>query len=91
MSTDSGEPDLPTPLTEEQRAQQLSDALKRHADQLSEFFTSVQIVCTSLEPDGATRRFEKGSGDYYARMGAVRDWLRASDRVSNKEEEDDDE
>lgn len=86
MPTDPG--DTPSPLTEEERTRTLYEQLESHASQLGEFFSSVQIVCSNLEPDGATRRYHRGSGDYYARMGVVRDWLRAADRDTNKEQDE---
>ncbi len=44
------------------------DLLQRHATQLSEFFGSVQIVASQLQPDGTTVGFHVGRGDLYARI-----------------------
>lgn len=75
MTDASGEPNPPDPLSEEQRTDLLNEMLARHTNILAEHFSSVQIICTKLEPDGNTRRFHKGSGDFYARLGATAAWL----------------
>lgn len=65
------------PLDETERTEALEKLLERHANQLSEHFSSVQIIATRLEPCGGTRRFNKGSGDLYARVAASRVWAAA--------------
>lgn len=73
--TSPGESESRPPLTEEQLAEELAALLKRHANMLAEHFSSVQIIATKLEPDGGTRGFGQGSGDWYARLGAARAFL----------------
>ena len=43
-------------------------------DRLGEHFSSVQIVATLCE--GGTKHFHRGTGDFYARRGAVDKWIR---------------
>lgn len=69
----------PPPLSEENRTRLLEELLARYANQLAEHFSSVQIIATRLEPDCSTRRFDKGSGDFFARIGAARDWLKRAE------------
>ena len=56
-------------LTEEER-QKLNEELRRHCDQLSEHFDSVQIFVTT----GEMRGF-RGAGNFAARYGQVALWF----------------
>lgn len=49
--------------------------LDSHAAQLSEHFESVQIIATRRRPGGITRLAARGGGNFYASLGAVREWL----------------
>ncbi len=74
-ASDDDRPYVP-PLSEEAVRDRLQELLERHSTQLSEHFSSVQIIGTWLTPDGGTFRFRAGSGDLYARIGAVKTWLK---------------
>jgi len=54
--------------------------LERHVSQLGEHFDSVRIIAT-VHKNGMTESFSFGAGNFYAQMGAVREW------VSRREEE----
>lgn len=41
--------------------------LDRTLSQLSEHFDCVQIVASTLEPDGSTRPYVRGTGNWFAR------------------------
>lgn len=63
-------------MTNDEQRQADIDMLKRHCEQLSEHFDTVQIFCTRHMPaelDG-TRTLNYGSGNWYARYGQVRCW-----------------
>lgn len=72
----SGDQDPTPPLSDEEKSDALTAMLERHAAQLGEHFSSVQIIATEHTHDG-TRRHAAGNGDYYARMGAAKSWLDA--------------
>lgn len=55
------------------------------AHRLVEHFDCVQILCSSLKPDGSTEIFRRGSGNWFARKGMMHDYLEtvsASDSAS---------
>ena len=52
--------------------------IERHVAQLEEHFDSVQIICTGHR-DGKTTSTCSGSGNWYARIGSVREWLTTQD------------
>lgn len=52
----------------------LMEFLGAHTAKLSEHFTSVQIVATR-DAGQNTEVFSTGSGNYYARLGSVQEWL----------------
>lgn len=62
-------------LTDTQVTEALGDMVARHVVQLSEHMSSVQIVCTTVGPNGTTQRLSYGSGDLYARTKACQCWL----------------
>jgi hypothetical protein len=86
----SPSPTPPPPLTEAQRTEALDAMLKRHVNQLAEHFSSIQIIATRLEPDGDTVKFQRGSGDWYARRGAAEYWLDQNQpaRIEDSEDEE---
>ena len=53
--------------------------LEGAAARLAEHFDHVQIVVTYPAPNGATRLVASGEGNWYARLGAVRSWLKRQD------------
>jgi hypothetical protein len=54
--------------------------LKSHAAQLAEHFDSVLIIATKYRPaGGGTSHSSYGEGDWYARYGAARAWLKNED------------
>lgn len=50
------------------------DRMESAVARLSEHFDAVRIVCTKTVGTN-TRRFSRGGGDYFAQVGAMRDWL----------------
>jgi hypothetical protein len=42
---------------------------------LSEHFGSVQIVASIVEPNGGTRSYRSGSGDWYARRALCQEFV----------------
>lgn len=66
------------------RQQDFRDAkemMRRHASQLSEHFSCVQIVGTKLEPDGGTMFVTEGSGDIMARIKCAEEWSDLTNEV----------
>lgn len=53
------------------------EILNSHIAQLSEHFSTVNVIVTK-DPgeDGQTTCYGRGSGNYYARVGSTREWLR---------------
>ena len=54
--------------------------LDSHIAQLAEHFDSVQVVVTSHCPQTGTSTYGAGSGNYYARLASVDNWVRAEKR-----------
>lgn len=54
-------------------------------DVLMADFGSVQIICTKVNADGNTECVFKGRGDFYARLGAAREWLLRNDERTRKD------
>lgn len=48
---------------------------------LSEHTDSVQIICTTMEPDGSTTLISNGEGNAHARKDACRSWLKQADKL----------
>lgn len=72
------------------------EVLDRHlaviATNLGEHFDTVQIVATLQLKDGSTMRFNKGTGNMYARIGSCREWVMMQEnggRVVGCDEDDD--
>lgn len=59
--------------------------LGKHISSLSEHFDSVQIFCTRLTPDGGTITTSKGSGNWYARYGQIKEWCIKQDETTREE------
>lgn len=55
--------------------------LNYYADVLRKQFDSVQIFVTKENGDNTTRLITSGRGDYYARVGAVRQWVGREERL----------
>lgn len=65
--------------------------LDRHVAQLMEHFDSVQIICTRFEAKaGKTSCASRGDGNWYARVGAVREWLIRDDQATREDVKGDD-
>jgi len=58
--------------------------VRKHVDELREHFDSVQIFCTRYEGDEGTTNVHMGSGDFFARIGHVKDWIIAEDEEVRK-------
>lgn len=67
---------------------QKEQMLSAHAARLSEHFGSVTIITTSphLDPGGGTELIVRGAGDWFARHGAARAWVRGYDAQDLAEE-----
>jgi hypothetical protein len=57
--------------------------LERHVAQLGERFDSIRII-VSRQQDGETITVSSGAGNFYAQLGAVRDWLIRQDAKSQE-------
>ncbi len=49
--------------------------LKRHCDELAEYFDAVQILATGLDEENKTESVYYGSGNYFARSGMCHDFI----------------
>lgn len=58
--------------------------IEKHIAQLMEHFESVQIIATKIEGD-ETIAASKGDGNWYARVGSVRDWLAQQDERTREQ------
>jgi len=52
---------------------------------LAEHFDTVVIMVTRYRQDGVTVAADRASGNWYARMGQVREWLLKTDEQSRRE------
>lgn len=55
--------------------------VERHVAQLGEHFQSVRIIATRHQ-DGNTITVTSGSGNWYAQVGSVRDWVTQQDEYT---------
>lgn len=52
------------------------ELLEAHAARIMEHFDSVQIVATRFDGESQTTDvFRAGGGNYYARLGSMKEWL----------------
>lgn len=64
----------------EQERQRLSEILDQHVGQLSENFENVEIFCSNFEQGGeGTVSFQRGTGNWHARLNHARDWILTHD------------
>lgn len=51
--------------------------VQKALDGLGEHFDTVHIFCTRYDPvdDGATVHLQRGTGNWFARYGQIRNWL----------------
>lgn len=56
-------------------ADDLQELLKKNAQQLGEHFESVVIIATKTYSGDDHVRFKASSGNHYANVGSVREWL----------------
>lgn len=63
------------------------ERVRRAAEALSEHFDSVQIFCTRHDTggEGGTINVKFGVGNYYARLGHIREWLIKEDEATREE------
>jgi len=56
---------------------ELKSLVARHVTELGEHFDSVLVLVTCPHPDNAqtTQSYERGSGNFYAQLGQVTEWL----------------
>lgn len=60
--------------------------IKQAVDMLSEHFDSVQIFTTVVgKESGGTARFSSGAGDWFARYGLVKYWIKEQDAIAFQE------
>lgn len=66
--------------------------LKKHSEQLSEHFDTIQIFATRHMPAelNGTRTVEYGSGNWYARYGQAKLWTVRHDEMERKSAAQDD-
>jgi hypothetical protein len=69
---------------DEEKREAALQMVRSAAATLMEHLDSVQIVATE-RIEGGTRRISWGGGNYYARVGSVREWL-AIEEVREDEE-----
>ena len=53
------------------------EIVKKHCDELTEHFDTVQLFCTMHEDEGDknTLSFKFGKGNWFARYGQIREWV----------------
>lgn len=62
--------------------------LQKHVDDLGEHFDTVQIFVTRYPSEsGGTVHARLGSGNYYARIGQVKEWIITEDAIARNEVE----
>lgn len=67
-------------MAERPNIQQLQTAeLARACALLGELFDTVQIVCSHLHEDGTTSLSYWGAGNFYARLGSTREFVKYHD------------
>jgi hypothetical protein len=49
--------------------------IERKVAELAEYVDAVQIFASALQPNGTTKYWAIGSGNFFARKGQVDDWL----------------
>lgn len=49
--------------------------LERIAEDLGEHFDAIQIVASRIEPDGSTRSFLRGHGNWFARRALCNEFV----------------
>jgi hypothetical protein len=64
-------------------------------DALREHWDNVQVFCSRIDPDpkkeddaGSTQRLIMGRGNYYARIGQVKEWVTTEDQKTREEARD---
>ncbi len=63
------------------------EIVKSHTAQLSEHFDSVQIFCTKHTNNGTTN-IKMGSGDWFARYGLCKYWVKQQEENCNEEDQE---
>ena len=79
-------------MSEEQDSED-TKRIKAAAVHLSEFFDSVQIVCTRYNNDtDGTMASYSGVGNWFARYGSVKEWIKVQEaEMATREYKDDEE
>lgn len=68
---------------EENEEEQLRDRIDKAAEELGEHVDSVQIIITYHRGDrGESASYSNGKGCFYARMGAVKEWVIRQDQYT---------
>lgn len=81
-------------MNEPSQREALEKRVVQAVHQLGEHFENVQIFCNNHEREtGGTLHFVKGSGNVFARMGHVREWVismdaAAAQRAADEEKSD---
>ncbi len=73
-----------TEENEQSEQDEVHKIIDAHCNQLAEHFDSVQIFVTRHEEDGGTRFASRGTGNWFAREGQVRAWVKKQDCHINK-------
>ena len=78
------------PPSEDDRRADTEKRVDQALDRLIEHFDTVQIIVTQVDPvDGGTVYCSRGKGNWYARVGAARRFVRLddeSDRIDERRE-----
>jgi hypothetical protein len=69
------------------------EAIKKHASELGEYYDAVSIFVSQHEEgeERGTVHLNSGCGNYFARVGHVRDWLIKEEEATRIGQRDDDE
>lgn len=73
-------------MTQEEQEQNDSELLEKHCQQLMEQFDSVQIFVTRQNTeDDTTMSHTHGSGNWFCRIGQIKEWIIRQDEKSKIE------
>jgi hypothetical protein len=74
---------------------QASKSIEASLESLSKHFQNIQIFCSRIDPSpeddhvGSTQRMIRGRGNYYARLGQVKEWITMEDEKTRAEARED--
>lgn len=65
---------------EQEKNNQYVKILETRVENLRAHFDSVQIVATRFNENGSTTLYDAGDGNWFARYGSLKDWVRKQER-----------